>query len=567
MPQLNVNSEGTLNYEQPTGEAFEFGADSPEWKTALRMMRKTERAKREKVDECRKIQDEFEDQFSLVQKGAKKFLSGSMMFNVIWRSLTRIKPLSFTVRLHGAPKEFESIVQDTLEQAVEKSGLLSSFTAKFGAAFRMFLFGDSFIRKGIREGEGFPSRFENFSIQDAYFDPFALEIDNDTSYQDSDEIALRYVYSRDEFNRIYPDYADKVANGVVPVEDVDENAQETLSHTFDQKNEMDDDEIEVLHWYKKSLDLYVIFAGANATIIERLEGADYPFRKSNGTTELPVYQFMCFPSTKGFYNYGLGNLFYRLHIQEKQLMNMAIAAIRDRVDPVYFMRISKTYESEIRNNILKALQDKAKGGMGIVPLGKDASGNEKASPIQSLIGEVMTQEFERLFSQYDLMVKRIGINLDDVPQANVDTVGQAQLREEAANSFVKQIMENNGHEFKRIYEGLLTDIRDYVDASDPTPVRSNRSVKADDGGEVQLTTTTLGAVSEVLNKYDFEVVVDARSGSYPDVIAELARSKDMLDTLSQLAPGSPAHLRQVVDFAKLRGRSISEDELQLPQAQ
>ena len=115
---------------------------------------------------------------------------------------------------------------------------------------------------------------------------------------------------------------------------------------------------------------------------------------------------------------------------------MAISAVRDRVDPVYFMYVAKKDKSKLENKILNAMKDKMRGGMGIVPLERDpATGQTKGSKIESLIGENMTQEFERLFGQYDLLIKRIGINLDDIPQT-INTVGQAQLAEATANSFV-----------------------------------------------------------------------------------------------------------------------------------
>ena len=299
-------------------------------------------------------------------------------------------------------------------------------------------------------------------------------------------------------------------------------------------------------------------------------GDDYPFKDKDGNPELPGYQFMCFPSTQGQYNEGLGSLFYRIHIQLKQLLNMAVAAVQNRVDPVYLVSLETEDQGELENKILKALQDKRQGGMGIVSLGRNTrTGSPKAQQIQSLIGENMTSEFERMLTQYDLLIKRIGINLDDIPQT-VDTATQAQLAEQAANGFVEQIMEINADEIKRVYEGLLTDIRDFVDEDDDTLIRSDVEPVREEGQEVTANSPTLGGISMALNEFSFEVIVEKRSGSHPNFLADLQRTKENSERLGVVAPGSKAHIAAETRFLQLRGQEIQEGDLkseQPPQAQ
>jgi hypothetical protein len=377
-----------------------------------------------------------------------------------------------------------------------------------------------------------------------------------------------FEYSWDEFIELYPKFKNKANNGRLPIDDDEQSKQDTLTYDDEQRRNMEERKVQVLHWFNKNLDggTYVVFAGKDATIVEKKVGKEYPFRDKKGNPDIPVYQFMCFPGVKATYNEGLGSLLYRLHIQTKQLMNMAISATRDRVDPVYFMYTAKKDRELLENKILKAMQDKMQGGMGVVSLQRDENGNQTATKIESLIGEIMTQEFERIFAQYDLLIKRIGINIDDIPQT-VDTVGQAQLAEAGANAFVQQIMEVNGDEFKRIYEGMLTDIRDHVSENDDTPIRSDRPPVKTEDGTVKFGTATLGGISQLLNTkgVTFEVKVAARSGAYPDILAERERNTEVMNALSAIAPGSPAHLRSMAKFANLRNEAVTEDDFAVPQ--
>lgn len=483
-------------------------------------VRRAEGFKNQKTAECMKIQKAYTEQFSLEQKGPKRALNGFLLFQALWKIVSKMKLLDFSIKSSSADAESVKTVENGVDYVLKNSGFIESFTEKAGVFFRGLLFGDGFVRIGAGSCER-PVRFESCSLNDLWLDPLACKLRSVGGSVDADEICFSFLYSLDEFKKLYPE-AKEVLIGRVPVADRDTDEEKNL--------------IEVLHYYCKSAEKYLVLAGANAITLQEIIGNDYPFRDKNQQVYLPLLQFICFPSLRGVYNSGLGNLLYSLHIETRKLMNMAISAISNRVDPLYTITMKKSKIAEFRNWVYKALEAKSRGEMGIVPVEIDESGQAEYGQVRSIIGAELTSEFERLFDKYDQIVKRIGINLDEIATVQNDTARHAILREENANSFVRQIMEQNAEEFRFAIECILTSIRDFVPHDDEK----------------------LGKVSELLNKYDFIVEVDSRSGAYPGHTVELARIDEMIKVLPTK---SEAYKKALLSRAKLLGVDISAEDL------
>ena len=281
---------------------------------------KSEEQKSEKVQECEDIQEIYDDQFEVANPVGKKFLGGFTLFMALWRTITRAKLPDYRIILHGAPPEYEAVVKDCLDQGIEKTGLNAAYTSKFGVLYRKLLFGDAFLTKEIRQGKGFPSRFENASIENVWTDAYGVEMHSATGHYEKDAVAVMIEMSWDEFVVEYPEYEDIATHGTISV-DVDEYSKtESISFDEDQKREMEDKKIQLMLFWNKSLEIFVVFAGRDCTIVELQEGSEYPFRDVDRNPMLPVFQFMTFPGTKATYNEGLGSLLYKLHIQMKELM-------------------------------------------------------------------------------------------------------------------------------------------------------------------------------------------------------------------------------------------------------
>ncbi len=505
-------------------------SDNKQFLLVDNLVQRANAQKNEKTAECAKIQVLYQDQFLTEKKSPKKTLNGFLLFQALWKTVAKMKLLDFRLKSNLADSNSHEAVRKGLDFVLSRSGFSRVFTEKSGAFFRGLLFGDAFIKIGAGTARN-PICFETCSINDVWIDPQASELRSEGGSLDADEIAFSYLYSIDEFHQLFPE-AKKVLLGRVPF---------AGRESSDDK----DDFVELVHYFSKSKKQYFVLAGSNAICLKKACGDNYPFWDKNSNPYLPLLHFVCFSSLKGFYNAGLGNLLYNLHIEARKLMNMAISAISNRVDPLYTITMKKSKIAEFQNWVYKALEAKSRGEMGIIPVEADDNGQLEYGKIKSIIGEQLTSEFERLFEKYDQIVKRIGINLDDLSVSNNDTARHALLREENSNAFVRQIMEQNAEEIRFAIECVLTSIRDFVAHDDQTLVAEG---------------VTLGMVSKLISENEFSIEIDSRSGVYPSYTAELARLDEMLKVLPT---GSLAHKKAIIKRSQILGLPLEEGDLEI----
>ncbi|MCT4592423.1 MAG: hypothetical protein N4A36_03540 [Candidatus Gracilibacteria bacterium] len=488
----------------------------------------SEDQKASKIAECSKIQNLYEDQFAIDKKAPKKILNGFLIFQIMWRVISKMKMLDYRLVCDALDPETTQTVNEVVDDIVKKSGFQNCFTEKNSGFFRALLFGDSFLRIGAGD-EKEPIRFELCSISDIWIDPRAQEFRSKSSNFDVDEIAISHYYTIDQFKTYYPDFSNQDIRGDLPFfKDQDPDQQENY--------------VQVAEYFSKSTETYQVFAGKDATILKDCIGEDYPFRDAKEKAYIPFLHFICFPSLNSIYNVGLGNLFYKLHEETRRLINMAISAVSERVDPIYTIAMKKNKVAEFQNWLYKAMEAKSRGDMGIIPVDIDDDGQLEYGKVNSIIGEQLTTEFERLYDQYDKIIKRIGINLDDFSATN-DTARHAMIREENSNAFVKQIMEQNAEMFRFAIEATLTAIRDFIPHDNTIEVKEG---------------ITLGMISEILEKYEFRIEVDSRSGSYPSNVYEISKMDELLNILPIQ---SKAYQSTLVKKANLLGLNITSQDL------
>lgn len=569
-----MNNE-LLEQELPTDG--EHQTDTPEWRQVLKMIERGDRDRRDQLDTISKIIEEYEEQFDVEEQTGTSFLRGTTLFSAHTRSVSKMRMLKQRTYLHGAPEVYEKIVSQALDLGVKETGLLHACTGRFGAFHRQILTGDAFIMaREADDDESFPIRFDTIDLESLYIDPFAVDMQNDSSYQDADEVMIVFEYSYDEFLKLYPEQKGKVFAGELPMSESRYNEFDSSKYTDEQETDKEERKIQVGYYMNKSLDRMVIFAGAGATQIEdgELEFSDILNRKI-----LPVFQLVCFPTPRGLFNAGYGHLITRPHRVKKQLVNAAISAVINRIDPIYYTELSAEETEELTQKIEEAMDRGKLGGVKIMVFDKKA-GEQKPMKIESLIGEQLTGDFERIYNAIDREILQMGVNLDDIPQQSVDTATQATLREQAANSNITQIQEGNGNTFQRMYELILTSIRDKVKDDNEYPLRMKEQLTAKDiqqinedfgdilGEEVTEISPTLGFAKRILKKYPrFSIDIDLRSGAYPDMVSEWARTKELTAEIGNLAPGTPAHMNMIRQMSKISGEPISEEELHPPQVQ
>jgi hypothetical protein len=561
------------------------GMDTDSWRQVVKLIERGKQDRDKKIEEIKIITEEYEKQGELVKPSAKKHISGTTMVSALLRTSAKMKVLKNKVYLHGAPPIFNRIVSNAINLGIQETGLLYAFTSRFGVFNRVLLHGDAFVMArrnedeegGVKNNE-YPIKFDMVDCENVYLDPFAVDIQSQSDYQDCDSCLLTFDYEWDEFLRIFPYAKGVAASGRLPMT---KDQYEREKTTWDQESSKEDRIVEAGYYFSKSQNKSVIFAGRQASVIDESEGTILTDSDKNNI--LPLFQFICFPTPRGIYNWGLMHLLLRIHNTMQVFINASTSSVVNRLDPLYYANLKSEEVQKLNERIEQALYDHANTGFGIVAFDK-GSGIDAPTKIEALLGDQLTGDFERIMQTYKNEVLQLGINLDDIPQATVDTATQATLREQATNAIVLQIMEGNGFTFKKIYELIANSIRDLTAEDNSYTLRFDEKFTEEEltdlqkfvdeeigAGQINVKernlNITLGFVSRILKKWKCTIDVELRSGAYPDIVSELARTKELVDIFSAIAPGSPAHKKMIQKLAKISGESFGEGDFSVPQAE
>lgn len=528
--------------------------------TALEVIAKNLEKKNERDSINEKIQDLFEAGFEVREpKGARK-INSKRLFQAMWRMAGRMKPLDFAVHGTGRGEAIEKVVSSGISTIMDKGGYVSALRNKNGAFFKLLLFGDGFTFVGANPEKGSPIVFNPVSNTNIYTDQYANGIRTQGWGMDATKLVAVFSYSWAEFVSMFPGMDKKAGLGRIPRET---ETQEELERDDDDKFKMDD-VVEVAYFYDIDNKVYSIFAGAACTLVQRLEGDEYPFVKDN-KPYIPVLQWICYPGSEGFYNYGIGNMIYDLALMSQQMMNMELGHITDNTYPVELVNVPQGTESEFFNKLSLAHEMRVAGKRGYVAMGYDPNAPAQVSS-QTLTSQNMFNEWQNMFDRLDRELQRMGIFLDEIDRGGNVTATQIMREEVAQNAFIKQIMEYNASESKFAVELTIDMITEFISKGNKMPV--DMTVKVDTGqGEMPVEGVTMGMISEELKTHNYFVRVNARTGAYP---SEIMRAAQINRGLSVAQPGSAAQVKLYDAFSQVHDLDIPGQDflapMQTPQA-
>jgi hypothetical protein len=530
--------------------------DDKDIQQALRLANRCNKTHTEKQNEWRLIQALFEEQFDVWNPVGTKKISSKLLQQVIWKAVGKMKFLDFDIHGSGAPEANERIVTDGVATVLDEGNLASCLRDKGGVFYKMLLFGDAFIQLGTDEDSPYPIRYRVTSLSDIFIDHNCTDVRDPVSGLSADDILIIYSYTKSQFEVMYPDFTGKVAKGKIPRT----YDGKQLEKTWQQEVWEEDEEIEVAHYYCLSKKVYVTFAGSSCTRINKLKGEKYPFLR-NKKPYLPVIHFKCFPSTEGFYNYGLGQLLFDIAVVTARMDNMAYNHASDNIDPINFISLPNGGASSFFNKVLQAYEQKKAGGKGfaVFEQGNMDKGTFQVQPLQT---QPITNEWERAFMRLEQQVTRLGFQIDAVDRGGSVTATQIISEEENADMTIKQIMEFNASECKALVDFSIAIIQETVDKKDDTPLNITTKIKMDDGQEVPIEGVTLGAIVEELNARKYFVKINSRSGAIPSNVMKQAQ---IARTMATLPPGSPAFNKMAIKSANLNDQDITLDDLTAPQ--
>jgi len=538
-----------------------YNKDNPAVKTALDVISKNWDVKNERDSINRWIQDLFEKGFEVRNPRGTQKISSKKLFQALWRMASRMKPLDFTIHGTSRPREIEKIVTDGVSTIMDEGGYIDGLRSKGGMFYKLLLFGDAFMSVGANPEPGTPIVFNPISNTNIYVDQYATDIRSQGWGRDATKMVAIFSYSWAEFISMFPEAKKKAGIGKIPRGDAD---QRELEREKDYDNYRFDDLIEVAYFYDINAKRYTVFAGSACTVISDFKGDNYPFVMDD-KPYIPIMHYLCFPSSEGFYNYGVGNMIYDLAIVSRRLLNMEVAHIEDNTYPIELVNVPQGEASKFFNKLSMAHEMRAAGKKGYVAMEYDPT-NPGSGAVQSqtLLTQNLTNEWQLVYDMLDRELARMGINLDDVDRGPNITATQILAEEESQNAFIKQIMEYNASESKFAVELTMDFITQFISKNSKKPVDLTITLELP-GGEIQQTGgITMGMISDELKKNNYFVRVNARTGAIP---SNVLRQAQISRGLSLAAPGSGAQVKLMKQFAQLNDLDIPGEDFITPFAQ
>jgi len=314
--------------------------------------------------------------------------------------------------------------------------------------------------------------------------------------------------------------------------------------------------IEVGHYFNLGAKTYSIFAGAACTLLEEYNDSAYPFMIDK-KPYIPVLHFKFFPSTEGFYNWGLGHLLYDIAVLSQEMDNMAFRHASDNIDPINFVAVPQKEASKIFAKIREANNQRKAGGKGyaVIEYGAGDQPGRSGIGIENFESPPITQEWERAFQRLEQQITRMGIQIDAVDQGNV-TATQVLSQEENSDQMIKQVMEFNASESKFAVEVVLQMIKDLVKNSDKTPIHITHDIEIN-GQPIDVSQLTLGAIAHELKQNSYFVRINSRSGTIPSNTMKRAEIQSMLPFL---LPGSKAQAKAASTMAGLSNLNMQMED-------
>jgi len=534
------------------------GNDNPSVRTALKLIDKSQRIIDQKKGSWRNIQDLFEMGFVVTDPTGTRKIESQLLHQAIMKVVSKMKPLDFSIHGNGVSEDMEKIVTDGVATVLDEGGWDNVLRDKFGTFYRMCLYGDAFVRVGTNPDGDYPITFQNSSLLDVYVDPYATELRTESSANDADELCVIYKYSWDDAIQLYPELEEKgglgyIPRAVDPLEDMDRDTQQEIEIRQER-------EVEVAHYYNLSQKRYTVFAGQALTVLEDLEGDEYPFM-SKGKPYIPFVHMMCFPSSEGFYNYGIGHILYKLAIITRQLSNRAINYGMDNVDPIRIYNTPQGESAKFFNKMLSAQEAQAAGRKGFIVNEYSASDPSAGqNRVETIASDPLTGEWERLYNRLDKEITRLGLYVDAADRGASRTATQILAEEENQDMFVKQILEQNAGQFKWIGELTMEMVQEFIGKKNKTPINLTTTLFVE-GTEMRVKDITLGMLSEELKQNHYFIKVNSRSGAIPSRLMEQAQVQRALATT---APGTMAFAKLQAKLMRLNDQDIAFADLSAP---
>ena len=133
----------------------EDGIKEPQVIGALQVVHKNNSTKTNNDTKVRMKRKLYDLAFSGSSAAYPQFTTQKLIYQAVWQTMGRMKPLDGTIHGTGRKEWQESLVTAGVQTALDRGGFFELWRGKNGIAFNMLVDGDAFIwiRKGVKKGQ------------------------------------------------------------------------------------------------------------------------------------------------------------------------------------------------------------------------------------------------------------------------------------------------------------------------------------------------------------------------------------------------------------------------------
>lgn len=507
------------------------------------------------------IQDVYENGINIKTPVGNVRITSKLLMQAVERMISMTKPLDFSLFAAGRSEGHRKMVLSGVSTAMDTGGFLTQFRGKMGISFEMLLFGDCFVQIYETGDPECPVEYLVIPSTNIYTDVTAVGVWGNGRGRDATKLVTINPMTWGEFCATFPKFKDKVAKGKIPREAI----LKDQSLTWIQDTESEEDIVEVACGYDIVNKCYVQFAGASCTKLEEFSGDDYPYMEKK-KAYMPILQFFCKPSSRGLYNHGIGGMIYDIALQMQSLFNMGLAHVEETVYPIELVNTAQGQSVQFLKKLKMAYDMRKNGQRAVVAMEMDPLNGSGQANSQAFMTVNNAAEFQMMMDFLDREVRRWGIVVDDIDRGDDRLATQILAEEEAQKMFVKQMMEYNASNFKRVVDLTLSILKSTKKSSLPLNISTEVAVEHPDTGElivIKPEDLTMDKVQDELKKHHYYTKVNARSGAYP---SNVFRGAQLEKIMMNAQPGSPASVKALKEFSENNDFEAAGEEYFIQQA-
>lgn len=555
MLKPDEREDKTLEREVP--EQPEDNSNNYIVRAASKMYREARELRYEQEAAWELITKKYEKGFEVKLQGKTIHVNSKLLFQAHQKIIKKAKIPTAKYLSDGMTDLERELTRDGVNTIKNRGGLVNVMQSNWGSFHKFLLLGDAFIMLGAGDKDQ-PVVYKNSSLMNVYVDPYASSMNNSTDEQTVQEILIIFDKDYDEavIEADNNGWDTSFGLGGLP------NNESEFDSRFDMQEGQQDQQRERRtqfgHYYniKAEEPIYIIYAGETAKIIAKFEGKDYPFW-DNGKPYIPVVNFNCYPSGKGFYSYGIGHLLYDLSCVQERMDNLAYNHVEENVNPPILLTVDGK-ASAFLNQYQQVKQAQAMGHKGFMINERNQSGKSTSDgKFATLNTEPLTNEYERIEAKIIKEIKRCGFPIDEIDVPISQTATATISESTTATEYVQQIQEQNRHAYIDLEQYTIAIMRDTMTQKSKIPVITKAKLNEKD----DVKDFVMGDVIELLQAHEVVIDVNSRNGVYK---TDAERKLDLNEGL-QIAAGTRASPGVRAEAMRIRGFNINKEDLEQEQ--